>query len=155
MADNPTPVASTSSALPEFMDVSYSPAHSTSSGSSFTPSPEKQKSKDSHSQTITIDKNVIEMTRRTAISMDISSIKMTAALTKLVTAAGGDPSTLPLSYTSAFRIKEKILNEDTEALKELIKNKITTKDSKLQLHFDGKMIKVNIIFRTLMLPFFN
>ena len=68
---------------------------------------------------------------------------MTAAITKLVTATGGNPDELPLSYASAFRMKNNIITKDSENLKLLIHNEIKHKYLKVQLHFDGKIIQVS------------
>ena len=139
-------VASTSSSVEnlEDFDIPCSPVPSNvDDESDFLPSsPEKKDNRISQGQTINIDRDVIAESFRAAVSMDVSSHKMTAILTKLVTAAGGDPEKLPLSYTSAFRMKENLITKDAEALKDLITREIQSKDSKIQLHFDGKMIKV-------------
>ena len=109
--------------------------------SEYKPSPEKNS--ESRSQIIVLNKEVIEETMRTTIGMDISAHKMTAAITKLVTAAGGNPDKLPLSYASAFRMKNNIITKDSDNLKLLIHNEIKHGNLKVQLHFDGKIIQVS------------
>lgn len=113
-----------------------------SSDNEYAPSPKKKKKKIEKREHLVVDRNAIESTMRTAISLDISAHKLTATLTKLVTSAKGDPSNLPLSYTSSFRMKDKIMNADSANLKILIKNEIK-KHGQAELHFDGKLIRVS------------
>ena len=125
----------------EPLEDSFDSTYSADSGERFT-SPEKQKGEKEKGQTIVIDRHVIEEAMRTAVSMNISAHQMTAALTKLVTSAGGDASKLPLSYTSAFRMKDNLISKDADNLKLLISKEINENDLKIELHFDGKLIQV-------------
>ena len=95
-------------------------------------------------QTITLSREAIETTMRTALSLDISSYKMTAALLKFITAAGGDIKHLPLSYKTSCRMKEKVQCKDSRALKTLLINDIKKNDRRVQIPFDGKLIQVVI-----------
>ena len=93
-------------------------------------------------QQITISNETIQKTMRAAIGLDISVHKFTMALTKLITEGGGDTDKLSLSYTSAFRMKDKILDDESHHIRTIIQKSIQENQSKVQLHFDGKLIKV-------------
>ena len=113
-----------------------------SSGSEYQPSPaKKQNTSNSQSQQIDVRKDTMHNTMRTALGANISANKITAALTKLVIEGGGNPDKVPLSYSSVYRMKNKILDEDFEKLKKLLEYHFNHKDGKLELHFDGKIIK--------------
>lgn len=109
----------------------------------FSLSPEKSKMRQG-SQTIEVTREAIEDTMRAAISLDVSAHKMTALLTKFISASKGDPATLPLSYSSAYKMKDKIINKESEDLKIIIHNEIK-KHGVAELHFDGKLIQVTVL----------
>ena len=91
---------------------------------------------------IKFDKSVIVKTHRAAIRMNVSNYKLTELLNTIVVAGGGNPSNHPLSFTSGFKIKTNVLDEDYEALISTVQHVFQTTDEPGQILFDGKMMKV-------------
>ena len=131
----------------EHMFTSSSEAtHSEDSDPEFRASPAKRRKPPGDrpvknaEQEITINRSVIAAVMRTAVGMNISSHSATAITTKLITEGGGDTSQIPLSLTTSFRMKEKLISEDYENLKKIIKLEIEKNDGLLQVCFDGKLM---------------
>ena len=121
---------------------------STDNDSDFSPSSYHQDSyKPKSSESITFDKTVIEKTHRAALGMNVSTRKVTQLLTEIVVAGGGDPEKHSLSYAYGFKVKNKILTEDYDALVALLQNKIQAGNEKIQIKFDGKIMQVILLFK--------
>ena len=65
---------------------------------------------------------------------------MTAIAAEIISEGGGDISKMQLPLTITRRMKDKIISEDYENLKKLIKRKVENNDGCIKVCFDGKFI---------------